>query len=188
MGESLPPAYFDAIYAENPDPWGFETSDYERAKYAATLAALPRARFARGFEPGCANGVLTAQLAPRCDALLAVDVAERALARARQRCAGRKGVTIRAMQVPREWPTGGFDLIVFSEMLYYLSAAELALAAARAAGSLEPDGAVLLVHYVLPTDYPLGGDTAAEQFIACSLLRPVRQLREAAYRLDVLLR
>ena len=37
--KTLEPAYFDALYATNPDPWNFETSPYERAKYALTLLA-----------------------------------------------------------------------------------------------------------------------------------------------------
>ena len=39
---SLPAAYFEAIYERDPDPWRFQTSAYERAKYDATLAALGR--------------------------------------------------------------------------------------------------------------------------------------------------
>jgi len=59
----------------------------ERAKYAATLAALPGQANERAFEMGWSIGVLTAQLARRCRCLLAVDVADAALARARERCA-----------------------------------------------------------------------------------------------------
>ena len=69
---SLPAGYFEALYAAAPDPWDFEGSDYERGKYAATLAALPQPRYARALEVGCSIGVLTALLAPRCDRLLAV--------------------------------------------------------------------------------------------------------------------
>ena len=61
--------YFEGIYADGPDPWGFETSEYERRKYDLTLAALPRRRYARALEPGCSIGVLTADLARRCDAV-----------------------------------------------------------------------------------------------------------------------
>ncbi len=50
---SLPPSYFDERYAKNLDPWDFETSDYERAKYVATLDALPRARYSSALEVGC---------------------------------------------------------------------------------------------------------------------------------------
>ena len=35
------PGYFEQLYASDPDPWRFATSDYERDKYAATLDALP---------------------------------------------------------------------------------------------------------------------------------------------------
>ena len=36
------------LYEESADPWGFETSAYERRKYALTLAALPRERYTLG--------------------------------------------------------------------------------------------------------------------------------------------
>lgn len=55
---SLPPDYFDVRYAADPDPWNFAGSPYERDKYAATLAALPRERYASALEVGCSIGVL----------------------------------------------------------------------------------------------------------------------------------
>ena len=64
--ETLPPSYFDAVYAASSDPWQFATSDYERAKYAATVAALPKPHFEQAFEIGCSIGVLTGLLAQRC--------------------------------------------------------------------------------------------------------------------------
>ncbi len=85
MSERLRPAFFDEIYAEDPDPWKFETSAYEAAKYDATIAALRGRRFANGLEIGCSIGVLTERLAPHVDDLLAIDVAEAALDRARAR-------------------------------------------------------------------------------------------------------
>ncbi|MFC7609312.1 SAM-dependent methyltransferase [Teichococcus aestuarii] len=64
---SLPAAYFEALYAADPDPWRFRDSAYEAGKYAATLAALERPRYGRVLEVGCSIGVLTKQLAGRCD-------------------------------------------------------------------------------------------------------------------------
>src|SRR3954454_12910985 len=110
-------AHFDALYARHPDPWNFETSAYEAAKYQATIAALEGRHFARGLEIGCSIGVLTEHLAPHCDALLAIDVSERALARARERV---PGATFERREVPEEYPEGYFDLTVCSEVLYYL--------------------------------------------------------------------
>ncbi|MDO9709476.1 SAM-dependent methyltransferase [Paracraurococcus lichenis] len=183
---TLPPGYFEALYAADPDPWRFASSDYERDKYAATIAALPRPRYGRAFEIGCSIGVLTAQLAARCDALLAVDAAEAPLAAAQARCAGLPKVAFRRMAVPADWPEGRFDLILLSEVVYYLDAADGARLARRVAESLTPGGEALLVHWTEETDYPLSGDAATEGFIAAAGLPVIRQQRAARYRLDLL--
>ncbi len=189
MTPSLPPAYFDNIYARDPDPWRFATSDYERAKYDATLAALtPAAPYARALEVGCSIGVLTQRLAPLCERLLAIDVAETALAQARARCAAFGHVQFARMAIPQDWPAGSFDLIVFSEVLYYLSPEDLAATARLTQASLKPDGAALLVHYTLPTNYPASGDAASEAFITAAGFSPILQRAEAEYRLDLLRR
>jgi trans-aconitate methyltransferase len=185
---SLSPAYFEALYQADPDPWRFAESAYERDKYAATLAALPRPRYARAFEAGCSIGVLTAALASRCDALLAVDAAAAPLQAARVRCAALPQVTLRQAVLPADWPAERFDLMLFSEVLYYLDRDDLHRLAAQTAASLAPDGDILLVHWTGETDYPLTGDAAAEAF--CAALAPraaiTRQSRADRYRLDLL--
>ncbi|WP_035559265.1 class I SAM-dependent DNA methyltransferase [Hymenobacter sp. IS2118] len=188
---TLPPEYFDQVYQANRDPWGFESSPYEREKYAATLAALPRAHYPEAFEIGCSLGVLTAQLASRCGHLLAVDVSEAALAQARQRCAGLPHVAVQRMQVPEEIPEQQFDLILVSEVGYYWSAADLALAADRLIGRLLPGGQLLLVHWTPPVhDYPLTGDDVHAHFLAkAGDDGPMHHLagqRHETYRLDLL--
>ena len=80
--------YFEDLYEGSPDPWGFETSTYERSKYERTLGVLGNRRFRRALEVGASIGVFTEMLAPRCDELLAVDASERAVAAARERLAG----------------------------------------------------------------------------------------------------
>ena len=72
-------AYFDGLFAASPDPWGFESRWYEHRKRALTLACLPSLRYRYGYEPGCANGELSAALADRCDRLLVSDGAEKAV-------------------------------------------------------------------------------------------------------------
>ena len=99
---SWSPETFDRIYAADADPWKFTTSWYEREKYAGTLAALGDRRFAAALEIGCSSSVFTRLLARRCETLLAVDVAEAALADARRSCAGLPGVRIKRRQVPGE--------------------------------------------------------------------------------------
>ena len=188
---TLPPEYFDHVYQANRDPWNFETSPYEREKYAATLAALSRPHYAEVFEIGCSLGVLTAQLAPRCGHLLAVDVSEAALAQARARCADLPQVEIRLMQVPNEFPSQKFDLILLSEVGYYWSPVDLAQAADMLVAGLQPGGQLLLVHWTPPVhDYPLTGDDVHELFLAKATIDgPLRHLtsqRHEKYRLDLL--
>jgi LmbE family N-acetylglucosaminyl deacetylase len=79
------PSYFEALYAATDDPWGLADRFYERRKRAAVVAALPRERFRRVFEPGCANGLLTEQLARRADEVVAWDVVAAAARRTAQR-------------------------------------------------------------------------------------------------------
>lgn len=155
----LEPTYFEDLYRRDPDPWGFETSEYEARKYARTLGALEDRRFARGLELGCSIGVLTELLADRCDELCAVDVVEDALARARERLDGRPGVAIERRELPEELPDGPFDLIVCSEILYYWSQETLAGAVPKLERALAAGGSLLAVHWRRPTEtYPLLGD------------------------------
>ena len=187
MDDYTDPTYFDRLYTADPDPWKFATSDYERDKYAATLAALPDRRFTRCYEVGCSIGVLTRQLAPRCDAILGVDVAEPALVQARVRCADQPWVMFERAFVPQDWPAGAFDLILFSEVLYYLGIEGLQDAARRTEAALLPGGTVVLVNWRGNTDGACTGEEAADLFIATTPgLTPSAPVRAEKYRIDVL--
>ncbi|MFC0407854.1 SAM-dependent methyltransferase [Roseomonas elaeocarpi] len=188
---SLPTTYFDDLYARNIDPWGFETRDYEHNKYAATLAALPQPHYGAALEIGCSIGVLTRQLAARCDRLLALDAAAAPLELARARTADQPGVEIREARVPEQWPEGeSFDLILISEVLYFFGGDDLGRVANCVDRSLRPGGDVVLVHWLAQTDFPLTGDEAVEGFLAASRngLTRTGGSRNEFYRLDVLRR
>ena len=160
---TLPPRYFEEVYGASDDPWHFETSAYEAAKYARTLAALPLESYARGLEVGCSIGVLTAQLAHRTRALVATDINEKALARARERCAALPQVCFERRALPDDLPAGPFDLVLLSEVLYYLSPADLERALDAVLARLSPGGTLLLVHWTPPVhDYPQTGDAVHE--------------------------
>ena len=156
---SLPEAFFDGFYAGKSDPWGFETRWYEERKRAITLASLPRKRFRSGLEVGCSTGVLTAELATRCDAILAIDIAEAPLAEARSRLRTVENVTFARLTTPLHWPAGTFDLIVLSEVGYYWNEADLRVALDKVLNSLSPDGILLACHWRhAVAEYPLDGD------------------------------
>ena len=162
---SLAQGYFDAFYEGRADPWGFETRWYERRKRALTLAALPRRRYASALEVGCSIGVTTAELASRVDSLLAIDIAEAPLVVARERLAGQPGVRFERRTLPQEWPDETFDLIVVSEVGYYLSLDGLEQLVRRVAAGLRGGGAVIVCHWRhAVTDYPLRGDQVHDAF------------------------
>ncbi len=184
---SLPPEYFRRIYEQNADPWGFQTSSYEAGKYRTTLESLPRARYGRGVEVGCSIGVLTEQLAGRCDELVGLDVSEAALGQARRRLAGRGGVAFQQMEFPKQLPEGTFDLVVISEVAYYWQMTDLKVAARKIAELQDAGGHLVLVHWTpRVSDYPLTGDTVHDYWISRPEWRTVRSMRQERFRLDVL--
>lgn len=158
--DSVADDYFDQLFENNDDPWAFKQRWYERRKRALTLAALPRERYARIFEPGCANGELSAELATRCDRFVGCDTAAAAVELARTRLADFPRAQVLQARLPQQWPEGRFDLIVFSELGYYLSLNDLNSWIDRALGSLTDDGQVLACHWRTPID---GCPLTAEQ-------------------------
>jgi SAM-dependent methyltransferase len=160
---TLNPGYFGALYAASPDPYGLADRWYETRKYALTVAVLPREHYGTAFEPGCSIGVLTAQLAPRCDRLLACDATPEAVASAQARTAGLPGVRVERRVIPREWPSRSFDLLIFSELLYYFDDADLDQVIRLGLGSLRPSGQLLAVHWRHPApNHPRTGDEVHE--------------------------
>ena len=179
--------YFERMY-EVPDPWGYETSWYEQRKYAVTVASLPRRRYRRAFEPGCSIGVLTEHLAGRCVELVSWDLHPASAARARDRVARHPHVRVDQGTIPGSWPAGRFDLVVLSEVAYYLGDADLAEVGDRVADAVEPGGDVVLVHWRGETDYPQTGDGVHERWRADGRFEGVVAHREADFLLDVVRR
>jgi hypothetical protein len=181
---SLDGSYFDRLYEADADPWQFRTRDYESRKRKLTLACLPDPHYGSCFEPGAAIGVLSAELAGRCDQVLAMDISAAALRLAEEDLP--KNVLLRQGAVPRDWPDGSFDLVVLSEVGYYLDSADC-LELARLAVLNAHD--LVAVHWRHPVaEYPLSGDEVHELLTEAALGAGMRRLvdhREDDLRLDV---
>jgi SAM-dependent methyltransferase len=184
---SLGVAYFETMFQNTDDPWDLENSAYEQAKYANTIAALRGRSYARAFEVGCAKGMLTQELAPLCDKLLAIDVSSTALKAARARCAVVPQVGFANMVFPRQAPEGTFDLVVLSEVAYYWDDRDLQAAGAWLRKHLAPGGDMILVHWTGETDYPQSGDDAVEKLQTAleGVTEVVTTERYPEYRLDL---
>jgi SAM-dependent methyltransferase len=181
----VPVQHFEDGYRDDPDPWGFGRRFYEQRRYDLTVAALPKARYRRAYEPACAVGELTRRLAARCDEVVACDWAAAAVAYARVHYGHLANVDWAVASVPEDWPPGLFDLVVLSELGYYFSADDLAGLRERAVGSLEPDGTLVAVHWLGHSpDHLLHGDEVHTVLAATSDLVAGGAYRDDGFRLD----
>lgn len=177
--------YFDKLYNRESDPWNFSTSDYEHGKYKHTLDALPKKHYGHALEIGCSIGVFTEMLAPRCERLLAMDVSDHPLMHARKRLADYTHVVLLRGGVPEEFPPLAFDLIILSEVGYYLSTAELMDTKELIWQHLEMGGHCCLVHWRPKIeDCALTGDEVHERFDDRRFSLKYHRLNEQ-YRIDI---
>lgn len=187
MGASVPSNYFIRLYRDTIDPWNFETSDYERAKYGATLEALPKRRYRCACELGCSIGVFTHMLARRCDRLLAVDVSDTALDRARVRCKNDANVLFTQVDLIERYPDGWFDLTTICEIGYYFSESDLEKLCRNVSAHSMPGANVLLVHWTPETPgHTMPAAAVHERFYSDPAFRHVDGFERETYRLDVL--
>jgi SAM-dependent methyltransferase len=179
---AVPVEDFERRYAADRDPWHFSSSAYEQRRYDIIAACLPRARFRRGFEPGCSIGELTRRLVERCDEVVAWDASPSAVAEAR-RSGGPAVVDVGV--VPGDWPPGPFDLVVLSEIGYYFEVAELRGLVERAVGSLVPNGVLLAAHWLGESDdHVLHGDLVHAVIAGDRALTHIGSFRDDGFRLD----
>ena len=148
-------AYFDALYAEQPDPWGLDERFYERRKRDLVLASLPRAHVSPGVRTRLrdrpAHGRAGAAL--RRGHRLGRRAGRRRAGVARGSATGPRSerVIVEQRRIPADWPAGRFDLIVVSEVGYYCpDLGQLQLPDRGRAWP--PDGVLLACHWRHPAD------------------------------------
>ena len=179
--------YFEQLYGASADPYGVRTRWYESRKRATLLAALPHAHYAHAYEPGCGAGELTAELAARCGALLASDFSPAALASARERTASLPNVRVASHALPHDWPhaDGPFDLIVVSELGYFLDADAMRAVAACCDASLASDGVLVACNWRPDFDARLLSTDAVHETLASIGLARIVHHVEDDFLLDV---
>lgn len=177
------------MYSRSADPWDLGNRWYEQRKYAITLALLPRQRYHHAFEPGCSVGVLTELLSGRCTRVTATDVAAAALDSARRRLAdaGRgEGVTLLRRSIDEPWPAGPFDLVVLSELGYYLTPDALHDLLERECPRLASGATVVAAHWRHRVDdYLMAGDQVNEIVAGITGMHAIGSYRDADAAIDV---
>ena len=185
---SLDSEYFKSVYDASEDPWNFETSEYEAKKYAVTITSLPKENYENALEIGCSIGVLTQLLAQKSGHLLATDISEKALDRAKKRCENFENITFKKLNFQNELPEDQYDLIMVSEVAYYLSPNDWELAVGNLYDKLKTDGNIVLVHWLPEVhDYPQTGDEVHQSFekLMKDKMTNIFNDRAETYRIDV---
>lgn len=167
-------AGFEAMFRADIDPWNYAASPFEAHKRGLLLRACgPRIR-GRGLELACAIGETTRRLAPRCLRLLAVDSSPTAVDEAARRTRGQRNVTLRRALLPRQMPRGPFDLIVVSEILYYLRPNDLRTLVPRLRAALAPGGRLVILHHLRDFDDAAVRPRQAQERTVATLRRHMR--------------
>ncbi|MHA0285504.1 SAM-dependent methyltransferase [Mycobacterium sp. C3-094] len=189
MSARLPDDFFDRMYAEAEDPWSLGTRWYEERKYAITTAVLPYRRYRHAFEPGCSVGVLTERLLHRCDRITAIDVSVAALDATHRRLAGARMIgraDLRRGSIDAPWPSGPFDLVVLSEVCYYLQPETLRTVLEREVPRLPRPATVVAAHWRHAVeDYPMAGDEANDIITRAAGLHRLGGYRDDDVVIDV---
>ncbi len=169
-------AHLAGLYDGTDDPWGFRTSAYEAERFRAVVRCLPRRHYRSALELGCGNGELARHVASRCDAYTGLDAVPAALAAARR--AVPKGRFVEGFlpcDLPAPAGTQGYDLILLSEVLYFLDRDAIGEIAARIDRD-HPSADVVTVVWRGPTGHALSGEEALAA-LADATARPGRTAR-----------
>lgn len=182
------PGFFDHFFDQG-DPFGFDRNPEEQFKFARTLEVCGDGPLGRVLELGCAVGTFTEVLAARAGDVLALDVSQAAVDQVLERTHEHANVRAVAMSIPGEFPDGVFDLVIASDVLYYLPVVELKRCVERIEASLAGGGAFVAVHYVPRMGSVLNGDEAHDVIVAHTSLTHVLAQRTEfgpgrTYRVD----
>lgn len=185
---SAPVSRFASLYAEAADPWSVETKWYERRKRAVVLACLPDEHYDTIVEPACGVGALTRDLASRADHVIAFDPVPAAVSRTRDAVADLSHVDVHIGSVP-ESLTHPADLLVYSELLYYLDDRAFEETLAASVATLRPGGHLLAAHWLpWPPEAPRDARDVHNRLLAHPALEPLVSHTDEQFLLHVLRR
>lgn len=145
-------AGFDAKFAGNDDPWSTFTDRDEALKRRAILHAIGPGPWGRVLEIAAGNGSNSAAIAARALRLDATEATASGTALVARAVAQRPRARAIRLKVPARPPRSCYDVILVAEVIYYLSARELARTARTLAVALRSGGTLVLAHHRV--DYP----------------------------------
>jgi SAM-dependent methyltransferase len=172
--------FFEGLWSDS-DPWDLSASDLDQRRYERQLDLLSDRRYARALEIGCAAGAFTRRVASLCDRVVALDVADAAIARARADTPESTSIEYRRANVMELdiSAEGAWDLVILTETAYYVGwlypMFDIGWLAHSLHEATRPDGRLLLANTIW----------ADEGIMSPWLIRTYRDLfRNVGYELE----
>ncbi|WAP66744.1 class I SAM-dependent methyltransferase (plasmid) [Jiella pelagia] len=167
-GAVPPPEHFAELYADDGDPWHARSSRYEVEKRADNCAQLDVRCYERGLDIGCGEGHLAAELVNRAivRSMTGLDRDAGIVARANGAYGQRSELRFATGALPDDLPEVPFDLVVVSEVLYFLDEPALVALAQHLSNRMQTGADILVVSYLGETGTPLSGRAAHDLFLA----------------------
>lgn len=138
---------FERLYLESPDPWNYQSSDYERHKYEYVLACALKWRNANtsALEVGCSVGVFSRMLAGHFERITAIDLSKEALAAASHYNRDARNARFVHSDLQSFNADEQYDVIFCAEILYYIAEKDVELVCRQLDKFLSARGIIVLV-------------------------------------------
>ena len=179
---------FEALFQTDPDPWDYESSPFEAHKRKVLLNHIGLRSRGRVLELACANGVTTQALMMCALRTTALDASATAIAHAQTRLKDGDRLRLLRTNLPGGMPRELLDLIVVSEIVYYLRRDAYTRLAKEILTRIAPGGRVVVLHHhVSFPDATVRPEQAHRDFARLleERLKLVRSSRYARYRVSV---
>jgi len=114
----------EGLFKTLEDPWNFESSQYEKDRFAYLVEVIKQYTHGSILEIGCAEGIFTEYLTKISQNVTAFDISPTAIERAKKRCP-KANFYVSSLQdfSHKEF----FDVVVCAETLYYIKDVQQAI-------------------------------------------------------------
>jgi 2-polyprenyl-3-methyl-5-hydroxy-6-metoxy-1,4-benzoquinol methylase len=122
---SYSPNRFNRFYRLDGDPFGAKNSKYELSKQDRLLEMIARRDKWSALDIGCGNGFLSRRIASHCQHLHGIDFSSQAVRLARENCKDHSNISFSVEDIRTLEASNQYNLLICSEVLYYLQGSEL---------------------------------------------------------------
>ena len=145
---------FERKYSFAPDPWEVTSHSSYYEELRRFICQSRTNRWNKALDCGCGEGHFTSQLTDLCGEVHGVDVSRTAIDRARKQYSDGfwHNTDVRNIK-DLDFPAGNFDLIVCSQLLYYLAWSEASAFLTSLETLLSPDGVLCVAAYCPGGEY-----------------------------------